>query len=217
MATQTLKIAEFDTPPTAKGQATRNRLLLAAEDVFGCKGFEQARVADIVSVAGVSHGLFYRHFPDKEAILYQVLVRLNNRLRHTSGRKSSDDALPTLAQLEARNILFFKEYREHRLLFRVSREAAARNESAGFRELWLGIRGRFVERTERWIAVLITKQKIPPLEDVRMIAEGLSAMTEQLAYVKVGLANEDPDDAEIERLGKSCGLIWYRTVFGQPE
>jgi hypothetical protein len=50
-----------------------------------------------------------------------------------------------------------------------------------------------------------------------MIAEGLSSLTEQLAYVQVGLAAQEPDDAFIERLGKACGLIWYRTISGQPQ
>ena len=55
-------------PATRKGLATRERLLSAAEIVFGHNGYEQSRVADIVAEAGMSHGLFYRHFADKDAI-----------------------------------------------------------------------------------------------------------------------------------------------------
>jgi AcrR family transcriptional regulator len=62
-------------PRTAKGAATRVKLLSAAETVFGDMGFDAARVADIVSNAGVSHGLFYKHFPHKAAILTAVLAR----------------------------------------------------------------------------------------------------------------------------------------------
>lgn len=200
-------------PPTRKGQETRMRLIVAAETVFGRLGYAQARVADIVAEAGTSHGLFYRHFADLDAILIAVLSRLNQQLRHASGRSDGDALLPTLEQLQRRNILFFREYAEHRLLLRVSREAAARN-GHEFRTLWLQIRGRFVARTVRWIGVLVATGHIAPFDDPNSIAEALSALTEQMAYVSIGLADADPDEADIARLGRTCGLIWYATLFG---
>ena len=50
--------------------------------------------------------------------------------------------------------------------------------------------------------------------DPEVAAETLGALTEQLAYVKLGLAEETPSDAEIERLGAHSARIWYRGVFG---
>lgn len=201
-------------PPTRKGQATREKLLIAAEQVFGNLGYENTRIADIVAKAGISHGLYYRHFADKDAILNAVLDRLNNRLRGTSGRVAGDGRVPTLEQLEARNIQFFREYAEHRLLLRVSREAAARRGDGDFRAKWRANRDRFVSRTSRWLQELSANGDIEPLDDGLTVAEGLSSLTEQMAYVQVGLAEADPDDAALERLGKACGLIWYRTLFG---
>jgi AcrR family transcriptional regulator len=207
--------AEGLLPPTAKGRATRERLLTAAEIVFGRLGYEGVRVADIVAEAETSHGLFYRHFADKDAVLLAVLTRLNDRLRHSSGRVPGETRVPTLDQLQARNILFFREYAEHRRLLRVSREAASRASVGGFRDLWLGIRGRFVTRTQRWIDELIAAGQIGGIGDSAMLAEGLSALTEQMAYVNVGLPDDDPDDDVLDRLGRACGLIWYRTLFGR--
>jgi AcrR family transcriptional regulator len=209
-------VAEADLPPTRKGQATRERLMVAAEGVFGTMGYEAARIADIVALAGVSHGLFYRHFNDKDAILFAVLTRLNDGLRHTSGRGAAGAQPPTMAQLQARNILFFSEYAQHRRMLRVTREAAARTEDSGFRTLWLGIRSRFTARTLRWIEGLVAAGHIAPFEDPAMIAEGLSSLTEQMAYVQIGLAAEDPDAEFIERLGMASGVIWHRTIFGHP-
>jgi AcrR family transcriptional regulator len=207
-------VCQMPTPPTRKGQETRLRLLLAAEQVFGRLGYANARVADVVAEAGVSHGLFYRHFADIDALLMAVLSRLNDRLRHSSGRIGGEPVVPTLAQLQRRNILFFQEYAEHRLLLRVSREAAARA-GGEFRSLWLQIRGRFVARTERWIARLVAADHIAAFEDPAVIAEGLSALTEQMAYVQIGLAETDPSQDRIEALGRACGLIWYATLFGE--
>ena len=201
-------------PATRKGLATRERLLSAAEIVFGHNGYEQSRVADIVAEAGMSHGLFYRHFADKDAILNAVLMRLNENLRHSSGRTSGEALVPTLEQLQQRNILFFKEYAEHRLLLRVSREAAALSGKDGFRVQWLQNRNRFVMRTCRWIEELIAAKHISAIDSPLTLAEALSALTEQMAYVSVGLADADPDDEVLEQLGRSCGLIWHRTLFG---
>ncbi len=209
------QLIALPTPPTRKGQATRERLLLAGEAEFSEKGYEPVRIADIVKRAGMSHGLFYRHFPDKDAILNAILVRLNDRLRHTSGREPGDAMVPTLAQLEIRNIQFFREYSEHRQLLRVSREAAALSANASFRTRWLENRQRYVARTCRWIQGLQADgQIVIGLVDPAMLAEGLSALTEQMAYVQLGLADDDPDEARIQQLGLACGLIWYRTLFG---
>jgi AcrR family transcriptional regulator len=201
-------------PPTKKGRATREKLLTAAEIIFGRRGYDSTRIADIVAEAGISHGLFYRHFADRDAILSAVLDRLNDRLRDTSGRVAGDGRVPTLNQLQSRNIQFFKEYAAHRLLLRVSREAAAHSGNQEFREKWLANRGRFVSRTHRWLQDLGESGDITALSDPMSIAEGLSALTEQMAYVRVGLAEDDPDAAALEALGKACGLIWYRTLFG---
>jgi AcrR family transcriptional regulator len=200
-------------PPTRKGQETRLRLLVAADAVFGRLGYANARVADVVAEAGVSHGLFYRHFADIDSLLMAVLSRLNERLRHSSGRIGGEPLVPTLTQLQRRNILFFQEYAEHRLLLRVSREAAARV-GGDFRTPWLQIRGRFVARTERWIDRLVAAGHIAPFEDPAVVAEGLSALTEQMAYVRIGLADTNPTPEAIDALGRACGLIWYATLFG---
>lgn len=201
-------------PHTRKGKATREKLLAAGEIVFARRGYEHTRVADIVAEAGISHGLFYRHFSDKDAILSAVLDRLNDRLRDTSGRVAGDGRVPTLAQMQMRNIQFFREYAENRLMLRVSREAAARTGSGSFRTKWLASRDRFVGRTHHWIEALAASGDIAPLDDALSVAEGLCALAEQMAYVEVGLADADPSSARLEQLGKACGLIWYRTLFG---
>ncbi len=211
---QLLELPRGATPRTPKSVATRERLLAAASETFGRLGYEGTRIADIVASAGISHGLFYRYFTDKDDVLTAVLAKLNASLRHHSARSAHDELVPSLAQLQQRNIQFFREYASDRLLLRVSREAAARTGADTFRCIWLKIRERYAARTRRWIDRLEAEGHIAPLIDAHMIAEGLCAMTEQLAYVQIGLADLDPGDADIERLGRACGLIWHRTLFG---
>ncbi len=46
----------------------RRALLSAARTVFGRKGFAAAKIADVAAQAGISHGLVYHYFPEKEAL-----------------------------------------------------------------------------------------------------------------------------------------------------
>lgn len=53
---------------TASG--TRDRLRAHALALFLERGFDRTTVADIAAAAGVSHMTFFRHFPTKDAVLF---------------------------------------------------------------------------------------------------------------------------------------------------
>jgi AcrR family transcriptional regulator len=57
----------------ARTQATRRRLLAAAEKTFARDGFEAARLEDIAGLAGYTRGAFYAHFRSKEDIFFVLL------------------------------------------------------------------------------------------------------------------------------------------------
>jgi AcrR family transcriptional regulator len=54
---------------------TRNLLIEAARNEIMKKGFALASVRDIADAAGFSQGAFYSNFPDKEAILLELVQR----------------------------------------------------------------------------------------------------------------------------------------------
>jgi len=54
---------------------TRNLLIEAAREVVVKKGFALASVRDIADAAGFSLGAFYSNFPEKEAILLELVQR----------------------------------------------------------------------------------------------------------------------------------------------
>lgn len=58
----------------------RTQLLAAAERLFAERGFLAVRLEDIGSAAGVSGPAIYRHFPNKEALLVELLVGISTRL-----------------------------------------------------------------------------------------------------------------------------------------
>jgi AcrR family transcriptional regulator len=58
----------------------RSQLLAAAEQLIAERGFLAVRLEDIGSAAGVSGPAIYRHFPNKEALLVELLVGISTRL-----------------------------------------------------------------------------------------------------------------------------------------
>jgi len=61
-------------------EETRERLLLAAADVFARRGYDGARVADIAAAADVSSGALYAHFGSKAQLLVAALRTHGRRL-----------------------------------------------------------------------------------------------------------------------------------------
>jgi len=51
------------------GEATRGRLMEAGVAVLAERGYHAARVDDVVSTAGVSHGTFYLYFANKDELV----------------------------------------------------------------------------------------------------------------------------------------------------
>lgn len=81
MARAATAIAKRPLPVTARGQRTRQRILDAAEQVFGERGYHQAGIAEITQSADVALGTFYLYFPDKHAVFADLVRTLNHRLR----------------------------------------------------------------------------------------------------------------------------------------
>ena len=71
--------AEAAGPPSARRErnadATKARLLAAAESEFAAKGFDGARLGNIAKAAGVQQALIHHYFADKEGLYREVLAR----------------------------------------------------------------------------------------------------------------------------------------------
>src|SRR3989440_4190145 len=72
---------------TRRGAVTRARLVDAAATVFAECGYNAARISDMVRLAGISQGNFYRHFQSKDEILLAVLEGPLDELRRASSRQ----------------------------------------------------------------------------------------------------------------------------------
>jgi AcrR family transcriptional regulator len=56
-----------------RGRATRDRLIAAARDLFGERGYEGTSIEAVLDSAGVARGALYHHFATKEALFDAVL------------------------------------------------------------------------------------------------------------------------------------------------
>lgn len=66
--------SEGKAPRTPRGERTLRKILDAARDEFGERGFSESSIVAITQRAGVALGTFYTYFDSKEAV-FQALVR----------------------------------------------------------------------------------------------------------------------------------------------
>lgn len=107
---------------TARGQATAERLLAAAEEVFAEKGYHDASIHDITSRAGIGQGTFYFYFPGKLELLRALLMGISRQLRQVTSEATSR----ATNRLEAERLAlyaFFDFARSRRNLYRLIRTA----------------------------------------------------------------------------------------------
>lgn len=86
-----------------KADATRARILAAAEREFSEKGIAGARVDSIAEAAGVNKRMLYAYFGNKEALYKTVLRGVYSRLAEYERNYYTADASPDLA---IRNIVY---------------------------------------------------------------------------------------------------------------
>lgn len=106
----------------AKGEATRQRLLAAAEEVFSASGYHAASIADITRAAGVAQGTFYLYFDSKLAVFQAVVRGISHQLRRATTEAIS--GVSDRREAERRGIeAFFRFLKERPNIYRVLREA----------------------------------------------------------------------------------------------
>jgi AcrR family transcriptional regulator len=119
---------------------TRERILQAADELFGLVGFESATTREIVERSGVNKATLYYHFAGKEELLESLLDDYYDRLN-----RSLQAALLQGTDLKARLINVIDDYMDflaenRNFMLIVQREAAS---------------GRFIERMADHLAPLL--------------------------------------------------------------
>jgi len=119
---QTSPASDGKAPRTARGERTLRKILDAAQEEFGERGFSESSIVGITQRAGVALGTFYTYFDSKEAV-FQALVRdMSAQVRDlvAPAFQGATDALDGERRaLEA----FLRFAKSHRYVYRIVDEA----------------------------------------------------------------------------------------------
>jgi AcrR family transcriptional regulator len=63
-----------------KSEITRKKLIDAAIEVFGEKGYSKARITDITKKVGLTHAAFYAYFKDKDDLVRSLIETISRDL-----------------------------------------------------------------------------------------------------------------------------------------
>nr|BBH93063.1 hypothetical protein KTA_12620 [Thermogemmatispora argillosa] len=106
----------------SRGEITRQRILEAAEAVFGEQGYYEASISEITRRAGVAQGTFYIYFRTKREIFVELVKDLGRRLREASAAATA--GLSNRLEIERQGFAaFFRFAAAHRSVYRIVEEA----------------------------------------------------------------------------------------------
>jgi AcrR family transcriptional regulator len=110
------------TPRTERGRETLRKLLAAAGQEFGERGFHEAAITGITARAGVALGTFYTYFESKEEV-FRALVRDMSHAVRSHVAEAVKDAPDRIAAERIGLAAFIAFVRKHRELYRIVEES----------------------------------------------------------------------------------------------
>jgi AcrR family transcriptional regulator len=120
------------TPRTARGERTLRKILEAAREEFGERGFSDASIVGITTRAEVALGTFYTYFDSKDAVFRALVQDMSAQVRDyvAPAFKGASDAIDA----ERRALAAFLEFAGgHKQVYRIIDEAEF-VDPAGFRQ-----------------------------------------------------------------------------------
>jgi TetR/AcrR family transcriptional repressor of nem operon len=87
MTGQEAAASRHDRRLTARGAATRDRIVAAAADLMYVKGVHATTLDDVRVATGTSKSQLYRHFPDKDTLVHAVIARRGQEVLKREGER----------------------------------------------------------------------------------------------------------------------------------
>jgi AcrR family transcriptional regulator len=187
------------TPRTARGERTLRKILDAAREEFGERGFSESSIVGITQRAGVALGTFYTYFDSKES-LFQALVKdMSAQVRDSVGPALAD-AMDGLDGERRALEAFLRFAHDHRDVYRVIDESEF-VDPAAYREHYETTATRIAAR----LAAARDKGEIKGFtdEELNILAWGMMG-----ANVFLGLRFAVWDDADGERVAEIMSRVW---------
>jgi AcrR family transcriptional regulator len=192
-------------PRTARGERTMRKILDAAREEFGERGFAESSIVGITQRAGVALGTFYTYFQSKEGLFQALVHDMSEQVRDTVGPVLGEgvDGLDS----ERRALAAFLRFaREHRDIYRIIDESEFVDPTA-YREHYETTASRIAAR----LRSAREKGEIDSGfsdKDLDVLAWGMMG-----ANVFIGLRFAVWDDADSEQVAAIMSRVW-RQGFG---
>jgi len=194
--------------PSPRPTNTRERLIDAFERILEERPYARVSAGAVAREAGLAHGTFYRHFPDKRSLLAAAIERLRDELA-----RITPDFEPPFGNVAAERLrvsawvsAVFATPREHPALLRAYLEAL--ESDAGLRERRIERQRERMTRLSRYLRALASAGTISvPRPDALAVAL-LALIDGTLRGAVVGATA--PDDATIAGVGE----VFERAIFG---
>jgi AcrR family transcriptional regulator len=138
-------------PRTERGRKTMRKLLDAAADEFGEKGFHAASISSITRRASVALGTFYTYFDSKDALFKALVQDMSGQVK--AGAVSAVSALAETGSTGALDIeeaaltSFLDFASEHKEIYRIIDESEF-VDPAAYRAHYEGTAARILERLQ---------------------------------------------------------------------
>lgn len=192
-------------PLTARGQRTRDALLLAARELFETRGYAETTMTQIADAAEVSHGSVYTYFTNKDAVLNALVEEL---ARDVVGelQLTSDDPDDIVARLELSNRRYLNAYEKNARLLAVVEHAATKDQR--YRTLLEDLRASFVERAVKSLRRLQRRGDADRALDARIAGEALCGMVESYARRETQAGRPVTDPVTLATLNR----LWAQAV-----
>lgn len=189
-------------------EQTEARILQAAEEVFGAKGYAKATIAEIVALAQVSRGAFYIYFTNKDDVFKSLVSKVVADLFLVTTQRASGTFRNRVETSTRRYLEAFARHRQIlRCLFEVS------NSNPEMATLHNEFRGRFIERIRRHFERNISLGHCH-LMDTRIASYALGMMIESVGYSWLVAKFEPwPGGFELEPVVQQLADLWCRAAY----
>ena len=193
-------------PLTDRGRRTRENLLAAGRRVFEERGYAGARMSDIATAAGVSHGTVYTWFADKETLLRALVDEIVTEV--FAALAIGDEVPDPERRMHEANRRYLAAYRRHGRMLEVVEEAAAGD--VRYRDALAGVRRDHVGHVTHDIARLQKAGLADSDVDPAVAAGALCAMVEGFGRHWYGRGEQAASTHDDETAVETLSRLWAR-------
>ncbi|OIN66756.1 TetR family transcriptional regulator [Exiguobacterium sp. KRL4] len=187
---------------------TREKLLVAAREVFLENDFQTTTISQIIKRAGVGYGTAYVHFEGKDELLIVLMEDVMDRFHQVAEQPfEPGTAEEAREQIEQQATAFLQLAEREREMLRIVEQAIG--VSYAIRTKWKQIRERFIERISRDIRYAQAAGLARPDLNPTLVARGWFFANEMYLFEVV----REETTASIDEIAKTLTAVYTTGLY----